>query len=115
MHESQLARRVLDVVLARAREVGDGRVRCVRGRLGEIEALSADALVFHFHALARGTAAQDAELAIRLHHVEAKCRGCSKVYLPDHVLLCPSCGSTDGELLSEVGLVIESVEIEEDA
>ena len=62
MHESQLARRVLDVVLARAREAGAVRVRTVRGRLGELEALSAAALAFHFRALARGTVAEDAEL-----------------------------------------------------
>jgi len=115
MHESQLARRVLDVVLARAREAGAGRVLTVHGRLGEMEALSADALAFHFRALARGTTAEDADLAIRLTHVEARCRGCSRTYLPDHVLICPACGSTDGELLDEVGLVVESLEVEDGA
>lgn len=114
MHESQLARRVLDVVLARVRDAGASKVRRVRGRLGEMEALSADALVFHFRAHARGTAAEDAELAIRLQHVEARCRACDRVYLPDHVLLCPVCASTDGEMLGEVGLVIESLDVEAD-
>jgi hydrogenase nickel incorporation protein HypA/HybF len=115
MHESQLARRVLDVVLARAREAGAVRVRTVHGRLGELEALGAAALAFHFHALARGTVAEDAELALRLHHVEARCRACARVYLPDHVLLCPACGSTDGDLLGEVGLVVESLEVDDGA
>lgn len=115
MHESQLARRVLDVVLARARGAGGGHVRRVEGRLGEIEALSADALSFHFRALARGTVAEDADLSIRLERVEARCRACSRVYLPDHVLLCPGCGSGDSELLGEVGVVVESVEIEEES
>jgi len=113
MHESQLARRLLDLVLARACEAGAGKVRRVQGRLGEMEALSADALAFHFRALARGTAAEQAELAIRLQHVEARCRACDRIYLPDHVLLCPACASTDGELLGEVGLVVESLEIED--
>jgi hydrogenase nickel incorporation protein HypA/HybF len=97
MHESQLARRVLDVVLARAREAGAVRVRTVHGRLGELEALGAAALAFH------------------LHHVEARCRACARVYLPDHVLLCPACGSTDGDLLGEVGLVVESLEVDDGA
>jgi len=115
MHESQLARRVLEVVLARAEEVGARRVRGVCGRLGELEALSADALKFHFQARARGTLAENAELAIRLQHVEARCRTCQRTYLPDHVLLCPTCGSIEGDLLGEVGLVVESLEIEDGA
>jgi hydrogenase nickel incorporation protein HypA/HybF len=115
MHELQLARHVLDVVLAGAREAGAVRVRTVHGRLGDVEALSATALAFHFHALARGTVAEDAELALRLHHVEARCRSCARVYLPDHVLLCPGCGSTDGNLLGEVGLVVESLEVDDGA
>jgi hydrogenase nickel incorporation protein HypA/HybF len=113
MHESQLARRVLEVVLARARDAGAGSVRRVQGRLGEMEALSEDALAFHFRALARGTEAEHAELAIRLQHVAARCRACDRVYLPDHVLLCPACASTDGELLGEIGLLIETLEIED--
>lgn len=112
MHESQLARRLLDVVLERARDAGAGKVRRVQGRLGEMEALSADALAFHFRALARGTAAEHAELAIRLQRIEARCRACDRAYLPDHVLLCPACASTDGELLGEAGLVIESLDVE---
>jgi hydrogenase nickel incorporation protein HypA/HybF len=28
-----------------------------------------------------------------------------------HVVLCPACGSTDGELLGEIGLGIETIEV----
>lgn len=113
MHESTLARRVLEVVLARAAEAGAARVRRVRGWLAETEALSPEALALHFAVLARGTAAEGATLEIALRHVEARCGACGAVYRPDHVLLCPTCGSPDGELLSEVGLAIESLEVDE--
>lgn len=114
MHESTLARRVLELVLTRATEAGATRVRAVHGWLAETEALSADALALHFAALAQGTAAEGATLAIALRHVEARCATCARVYRPDHVLLCPDCGSLEGELLGEVGLAIESLEVDDE-
>ncbi len=113
MHESTLARRVLEIVLARAAEAGASLVHAVRGRLAETEALSADALTLHFAVLARGTIAEGATLDLTLHHIEARCAACARVYRLDHVLLCPACGSADGTLLGEVGLWIESLDAED--
>jgi hydrogenase nickel incorporation protein HypA/HybF len=113
VHESTLARRLLEVVLTRAAEAGAARVGVVRGWLAETEALSAEALALHFGALAAGTVAEGARLEIAARHVEARCGACACVYRPDHVLLCPECGSTEGTLLGETGLGIESLEIED--
>ena len=113
MHESSLARQILDVVLARAREDGARRIHRVDGWVAETEALSSKSLAFHFAAHARGTAAEDARLELRLIHVEARCRACARTYAPEHhVLSCPACGSTAGELLGETGLGIDALEVE---
>ena len=110
MHEASIARRLLDVVLAAA---GSARVHAVRGWVAETEALSRDGLAFQFAAYARGTAAEDARLDLRIVRVEARCRDCGARYAPDHhVLLCPACGATDGELLGETGVGIDAVEVE---
>jgi len=114
MHESSVARRILALALAAAERHGGGRIRCVRGRIAETETLSRASIEMHFEACARDTAAAGAALVLRLEHVEARCRACAAAYLPEHhVLLCPRCGSTDGEELGETGLWLESVEIEE--
>lgn len=111
MHEAALARGVLEAVLART--PAHHRIRVVHGRLAETEALGQASLAMHFEGMARGTAAEGARLELELVHVAAKCRACGAEYLPEHHLtLCPTCGSTDGELLGETGLRIDSVEVE---
>lgn len=110
MHESTLARRILELATERA---GGAAVRAVHGRVAETETLSREALELHFRAYARGTAAAAAELRIELVHVEARCRGCGATYRPEHhVLICPRCGSTDGEELGVTGLWIETIEVD---
>lgn len=87
-------------------------MRSVRGWIAETEALSSDSLGFQFAAHARGTAADGARLELRLVRVDARCRRCDAVYAPDHhVLLCPGCGSTDAELLGDVGVGIDALEV----
>ena len=111
MHEGSLARRLLEIVLATA---GSARVSAVRGWIAETEALSRESLAFQFAAHARGTTAEGARLELRLVHVEARCRGCGHGYAPDHhVLLCPACGGTDGELLGETGVGIDVLEVKD--
>ena len=113
MHESTLARQVLETVLQRSVSEGASRVRVVRGWVAETETLSADSLAFHFTAHARGTSAEGARLLLELIHVEARCRACGRTYAPEHhLLLCPICGSTDGEQLGQTGLAVTSIEVE---
>jgi hydrogenase nickel incorporation protein HypA/HybF len=110
MHESSLARRILEVALERA---GARKVLAVRGWIAETETLSPESVEFHFSAHARGTRAEGARLELRLIHVEARCRACGTQYAPEHhVLLCPSCGSTDGEELGQTGLGIEALDVD---
>ena len=113
MHESTLARQILAAVLERARAASARRVRAVRGWIAETEALSPQSLDFHFSAHARGTPAEGARLDLRLIHIEALCLHCGRKYAPEHhLLLCPACGSTDGDELGTAGLGIDSLEVD---
>jgi hydrogenase nickel incorporation protein HypA/HybF len=112
MHESSLARQILSLVLDRAGREQAVAVRSVRGWVAETEALSAESMAFHFAALATGTIAEGARLELDVRRLEARCKACASTYRPDHhVVLCPACGSADGELLGETGLGIESIEV----
>lgn len=113
MHESSLAKGILSAVLERARREGAVRVRSVRAWIAETERLSPESIALHFGALARGTIAEGATLHIDVRHVEARCAGCARSYLPDHhVLVCPRCGGTDGELLGCTGIGIDTMDVE---
>jgi hydrogenase nickel incorporation protein HypA/HybF len=110
MHETALAKRILDVVIARAR---GSRVTRVRGVVAEDEALSHPALAFHFEAHARGTPAEGAVLELELRHVTARCSSCGLVFLPEHhARLCPRCGSLETALEGETGVYVSSIDVE---
>ena len=109
MHESSLARAILREVLSRA---GDERVVAVRGWVAETETLSRESLSATFEVMARGTAAEGAALDLTVTHVSARCAGCGAEYLPEHhLLICPACGATEGELLGRTGLGIDVIEV----
>ncbi len=110
MHESSLAKKLLDAALERVR---DGKIIAVRGWIADIEALSPESLVLHFAAHARNTRAEAARLDVRIEQIAARCKQCGERYAPDHhVTLCPRCGSTDAELLGRGGLGIDAIDIE---
>ena len=112
MHEAALARQILSLVLDHAGAERAVVVRSVRGWIAETEALSAESVAFHFAALAGGTIASGARLELDVRRLEARCKACARTYRPDHhLVLCPDCGSTDGELLGGTGLGIETIEV----
>ena len=112
MHESTLARSILEAVLAKLPTDAPMLVRAVHGRVAETETLSQASLALHFGAVARGTPADGAKLVFELVHVSARCKGCGETYLPEHHLtLCPSCGSTEAEVLGDTGLTVDHVEV----
>lgn len=108
MHEASLARGLLSAAL----ESTDDRIVALRGWVAESESLSLQALQMHFDAAATGTRAEGARLELELTHLSAVCGGCGATYLPEHhLLLCPDCGSTDGELQGQPGLGIRELTV----
>jgi len=112
MHESSLAKAILREVLKRAEEGDAPRVVAVRGWVAETESLSRESLSMSFEAMARGTRAEGARLDLRVTHVAARCSACGDEYWPEHhVLICPACGGTEGELLGRTGLGVDAIEV----
>jgi hydrogenase nickel insertion protein HypA len=116
MHESALARRLLEATIEAARECGTRRVTAIRGWIAESEPLDRGSIQAHFAAGAAGTIAEGARLYLRLEHIAARCVECRANYLPaGHLTLCPHCGSPCAELTGKTGAGIESLEVEDDA
>jgi hydrogenase nickel incorporation protein HypA/HybF len=113
VHESSLARRLVELAVARAAEHGARAIRRVDAWVAETETLSAESLRLHFARFAHGTTAEAAALELRVAHVEARCDGCGSRYAPEHhVLVCPTCGHVGGQLLGRTGVGIEALEVE---
>lgn len=65
MHEAGVAERILEAVLARAALARVARVTIVELEAGPESGVSEEAVRFHWTEVARGTAAEGAELRIR--------------------------------------------------
>jgi hydrogenase nickel incorporation protein HypA/HybF len=113
MHESSIAKQLVELALGRASKDGARIVRRVDGWIAETERLSPESLRLHFERHAQGTAAEQAVLNLRIVHVGARCDGCGQDYPPEHhLLVCPHCGHVGGELLGRTGVGIEALEVE---
>jgi len=113
MHESSLAKKILRAVLDEAAREKVARIRVIRGSIAETERLSLDSIALHFQALAHGTVAEGATLELAVRHVEARCLACGASYRPEHhVVVCPSCASTEAALAGPVGVAIDTMVVE---
>ena len=114
MHESTLAKRLVEAALEVAIESRARRVVAVRGWIADSEPLSRESLESHFAAVAAGTIAEGARLELRLDHVAARCSECGTTYLPTgHLTLCSKCGCSVATLMGQAGAGIDAIDIEE--
>jgi hydrogenase nickel incorporation protein HypA/HybF len=103
----------LSVALEQARKAGAARVLVIRLRIGALSGVVPDALQFAFEALASGTAAEGAELAIDYVPARFWCTACTREFQADDLLAeCPDCHSASGELRAGRELELSSLEID---
>jgi hydrogenase nickel incorporation protein HypA/HybF len=103
----------LSVALDQARQAGARQVHVVRLRIGALSGVAPEALEFAFAALAPGTLAENAQLAIE--HVPARfwCAACVREFAADDLFAeCPGCHRPSGELRAGREMELASLEIE---
>jgi hydrogenase nickel incorporation protein HypA/HybF len=113
MHELSIMQSALQMALDQARRAGASRVHVIRLRIGALSGVVPDALEFAFEALAPGTAAASAKLAIE--HVPARfwCAPCSREFASEDMWAeCPDCHAFSGELRAGREMEVASLEIE---
>lgn len=112
MHELALAEGILDIVREYAEERGAARVSRVGLLLGELTGVEETSLAFAFEALARGTPAEGAALAMRRVPLLGRCADCGRERRVEaYTFLCPRCGGVL-ELVSGRELRVEYLEME---
>jgi hydrogenase nickel insertion protein HypA len=114
MHESTLAKRLLEAAIAIGRQRHARRVVSLHAWIADAEPLDHASVEAHFSLNANGTIAEGARLCLQLSHVAARCVDCDATYLPiGHLTLCPRCGSSEAKLTGRTGAGIESLEVED--
>jgi hydrogenase nickel incorporation protein HypA/HybF len=113
VHELSIMQSALNIALEQAEKAGGNRICQIRLRIGALSGVVPEALRFAFEALAPGTAAEQAELAIE--HVPARfwCSNCAKEFQADDIFTeCPDCHEPSGELRAGREMEVASMEIE---
>ncbi|HZV75295.1 MAG TPA: hydrogenase maturation nickel metallochaperone HypA [Conexibacter sp.] len=113
MHELAIADSIVRIASERA---GPRRVRTVRVAAGYLRQVVPDALAFAFELVALGTPVEGAELELRAVLAEARCRTCGARTEQDAFpLCCGTCGALDVEVVAGEELMVEELELEEEA
>jgi len=114
VHELGLTQSILEIALENAAKNNASRILKVKVVAGDLTGVIDDSLRFYFDYLARGTAAEGAELAIDHPPVIIKCAACggeSRVG-GEQAFACPECAALTVELLSGREFYVDSIEIE---
>ena len=113
MHELAIMESALAQALAQARQGGARRIHVIRLRIGALSGVVPEALQFAFEALAPGTLAEGAQLAIE--HVPARfgCAACGREFTSaDLIAQCPDCRELSRDLRAGRELELTSLEID---
>ena len=114
MHELGLTQSILEIALDNAAKNGAGRILKVRVVAGDLTGVIDESLCFYFDYLARGTAADGAELVVEHPPAVIKCAACGEEsrIAAEQVCSCPQCEALTVELLSGREFYVDSIEIE---
>ncbi|MDD5542577.1 MAG: hydrogenase maturation nickel metallochaperone HypA [Acidobacteriia bacterium] len=111
MHELSIAQNILEIVQQSLPPEPAPPVKCVRLKIGEMAGVVTDSLEFCFSVLISDTTMGGAKLEIESVPVMANCKTCGNDFrVEDYVFACPSCSSSDLEVLS--GRELQVVEVE---
>jgi hydrogenase nickel incorporation protein HypA/HybF len=113
MHELAIADSIVQIA---AREARGRRVRTVTVAAGALRQVVPGALAFAFELVAQGTPVQGAELELRTVPAVVRCRACGASSAQDGFpLACGACGEMDVEVVAGEELLVEELELEEEA
>ncbi len=114
MHELAIAQSIFEVVEERATECNAVRVKSVRLRIGEANAIVADSLTFCFEMLTDlNPILTGTRLFIDVVPHRGRCRHCAREFtIMNFVAQCPTCGEWSDDVVSGTELQILEMEID---
>ncbi len=111
MHELSLATGVVETVV---RHAAGRPVSSVQMRIGTMRQVVPSSLEFYFAICSKDTICEGAEFEQEIVMARLRCKDCSREWeleIPD--FRCPSCSSTQVDILAGTEFEVESIEVEE--
>ena len=113
MHETGLAAEIVNIVEKIMKEHKGRRLKTVHVQVGELVAVVPESLRLAYQALSANTALEASSLDIQIIPISAHCRTCRKKFdVQSFQFACPSCHSTELEIVSGNELCVSSLEVE---
>ena len=111
MHEFSIASNIVEVVNKTAQEHGISHVTKVKIKLGQLQLVMPESLLFSFNVCTEGTLSEGAVLEIEEVTATCKCAGCDTEFaVGDYQFVCPSCGGPNISIISGEELFVENLE-----
>lgn len=112
MHEFSLADSMLQMILKQVERSEAQKVEQVNLRIGRLSGVVSEALTFAFEALAEGTPAQVARLAIEDIAVTCYCPWCAHEFAVEgYSYRCPACQTLSREVRKGREMDLVSIEV----
>jgi hydrogenase nickel incorporation protein HypA/HybF len=114
VHEAGIALNLIEAVGQRIEAEPHSRVAAIHVRVGELAAVSTDALEFAFECLSAGTPLDGARLVFETIPLTMRCDACGRVSaVEDLVFRCPACGSERTRVESGRELEVRTLDLVE--
>ena len=111
MHEFSIASNIVEVVNKTAQEHGISHVAKVKIKVGQLQLVMRESLLFSFNVCTEGTLSEGAVLEIEEVTPRGRCASCDTEFPVDNYqFICPSCGGPDISIVSGEELFIDSLE-----
>lgn len=113
MHETAIARSIIDIAVAAAEKEGARRITKVNVVAGELRAIVPSQFYFCFGLMAENTIASGAVLGLEITPIKGRCRDCDETFIvEDYRFVCPKCQGTDVETVGGTELRLRDIEVE---
>jgi hydrogenase nickel incorporation protein HypA/HybF len=113
MHELSIVASLFEILEAKARENQATKIVRVMLKVGKLAGVVPEFLQSAFDSYKQDTIAAEARLEIEEVPLKMRCRKCAtEIEKEDFILVCPSCGSTDIEILEGMDLFLDKIDLE---
>jgi len=112
MHELSVTESLLDIALKHARNAKAAHITDIYLVIGQLASVIDDSVQFYWDIISKDTIAEGAELHFKRLQTEFVCKECKYQYQPiEKDFSCPSCASSNIEILTGREFYVESIEI----
>ena len=111
MHELGIINNLFLIIEQVAKENNLIKIDSVKLKLGKLQQIVPEMLVFAFETVAKETKAEGATLDVEYVPIKMRCDTCKTEFIvEEHVYICPECSATRLTMLEGTEIILESVE-----